>query len=111
MTDSRDPHPLNQMADIRERIGDIRERIGAMGERQNGLESRLTGLERDIKERLGEMRVGQDEVLEKLGQLIEDQAHMKGGWKAITILGGLVVTLGGVVAWVADKWLTMKGGA
>lgn len=94
--------PIQEILKISRDIGGIQSDLKATNDR-------LDGLEEDIQKALTDVKQSQASLGEKLDKLIDTQSKFEGGWKALTIVGGLVVVVGGFVAWVIDKWATIKG--
>lgn len=86
----------------------ISREIGQIQADQRNTSDRMDRLEKEIKEKLTGLEASAKEQDEKLDKIIEFQAGMQGGWKAATILSGIIITLGALVAWVFDKWAVIK---
>lgn len=94
--------PIQEIIKISRDLGSIQSDLKATNDR-------LDGLEADIQTALTDVKNSQTQLGEKLDKLIETQRKFEGGWQALTVVGGLVVVIGGFVAWVIDKWSTIKG--
>lgn len=93
--------PMEEILRISRDIGSIQSDIRSTN-------SRIDGLEISVQSVLTDVKKSQKELGEKLDELISTQRKFEGGWKALTIVGGLVVVIGGFVAWVIDKWSSIK---
>lgn len=69
-------------------IGELQGRLGAH-------ESRFDALEAANTKRF-------DAIEAKIDKLLETLAAGKGGWRAVMIMGSIVVSIAGMIAWVAD---------
>lgn len=93
--------PVQEILKISKDIGSLQSELRATNER-------LDGLEEDIKIALTNVNESQKDTNKKIDQLIDTQRKLEGGWRALTLVGGGVVVVGGVVAWFVDKWETIK---
>lgn len=69
--------------------------IGELKGQQTATDKRLTALEIEVKDRLKGIET-------KIDALMQTLAAGRGGWRAVMIMGSIVLTLAGAIAWAFD---------
>lgn len=98
---------------INDKIITISKDIGKLESHCLSLENRINGLERDIKEELKRIESNQKELSEnlktsnvninaKLDEILHKKSEVKGGWKVLSFIGGLLLVLSSFIAWSVD---------
>lgn len=88
------------------------EQIGNLKARQDSLDGRMNSIEQSLKDSIDRFSDAQDNLNDKVDELIQTNQELRGqisgGWKVITVGGGLAISFGAFFAWVIDKWDTIK---
>lgn len=111
----QEPYERRQdnLKEVYDRLIDQATKMGALEAHQKAMDNKLTSLEQKISKSLEDVVNSQKALDDKLDTLVLSQENLtgrlEGGWKALTVVGGIAVVFGGFIAWVVDKWSMIKG--
>lgn len=78
--------------------------IAALNERTLALSREMRELKDVHREQMAKMERSQEQLANKLDEVLVAMHEARGGWRTVMLLGGTAATLGGGVAWVFNHF-------